>query len=75
MIDKALRKFLRQLASLPSQSHYEGSKVEACLAHAADGGRRPETWTDFLDLMKMIEVPSNFMAHRQDSPPQERKLC
>ena len=35
MIAKALRKFLRQLAKLPSRSNSEGAKVGASLARAA----------------------------------------
>jgi hypothetical protein len=31
-------------------------------------------WLDFFKLMKKIEVPGDFLLHRQDSPPQERNL-
>jgi antitoxin VapB len=36
--------------------------------------RRPESWKDFFELMKTIEVPDDFLADRQDHPPQKRDL-
>ncbi len=36
--------------------------------------RRPESWEDFFELMKSIDVPSDFLAERDDTPPQKRKL-
>jgi antitoxin VapB len=36
--------------------------------------RRPESWQDFFDLMKTIDVPEDFLEDRQDAPPQKRKL-
>ena len=36
--------------------------------------RRPESWEDFFELMKGIDVPSDFLAERDDPPPQKRKL-
>jgi len=34
--------------------------------------RRPESWEDFFKLM--IDVPSDFLTGRDDTPPQKRKL-
>jgi hypothetical protein len=36
--------------------------------------RRPESWEDFFELMRGIDVPSDFLAGRDDTPPQKRKL-
>lgn len=36
--------------------------------------RKPSTWDDFFVLMKSIHVPDDFMADREDSPPQERNI-
>jgi antitoxin VapB len=36
--------------------------------------RRPESWGDFFELMKNIDVPEDFLADRKDPPPQKRKL-
>jgi virulence-associated protein VagC len=35
--------------------------------------RRPESWEDFFELMKSIDVPEDFLADREDAPPQKRK--
>jgi len=35
--------------------------------------RRPESWHDFFDLMACIEVPRDFLADREDAPPQKWK--
>ena len=36
--------------------------------------RRPESWEDFFELMKTIDVPEDFLADRNDAPPQKREL-
>lgn len=36
--------------------------------------RKPGDWEDFFELMKTIEVPADFLADRQDTPPQARDL-
>ena len=36
--------------------------------------RRPESWQDFFELADRIKVPEDFMADRDDRPPQKRKL-
>ena len=36
--------------------------------------RRPESWRDFFELMKTVEVPKDFLADRKDAPPQKRRL-
>lgn len=33
----------------------------------------PESWHDFFELMKTIDVPDDFLADRQDVQPQKRK--
>jgi antitoxin VapB len=30
--------------------------------------RRPESWEDFFEMMKNIDVPSDFLADRDDAP-------
>jgi prevent-host-death family protein len=34
----------------------------------------PASWQGFFELMKNIDVPEDFLADRQDAPPQKRKL-
>jgi len=36
--------------------------------------RPTESWQDFFELLKTIDVPDDFLADRQDAPPQPRKL-
>ncbi len=36
--------------------------------------RKPGTWKDFFELVKDADVPDDFMADRQDAPPQTRDL-
>ena len=34
--------------------------------------RRPGDWEEFLALVGCLDVPQDFMADRQDGPPQDR---
>lgn len=36
--------------------------------------RKPGTWDDFFALSKELDVPADFLADRDDAPPQERDL-
>jgi antitoxin VapB len=36
--------------------------------------RKPESWDDFFELMKTIEVPEDFMAERDNELPPDRNL-
>lgn len=36
--------------------------------------RRPDSWQDFFDLTRTLDVPEDFLANRHDTPPQKRKL-
>jgi hypothetical protein len=35
--------------------------------------RRAGPWEDFFELMKTLDLPDDFLADRQDAPPQKRK--
>jgi antitoxin VapB len=74
---KLFRNGRSQAVRLPSEYRFEGSEVYV----RRDPGtgdvilsRRPESWEDFFELMKSIDVPSDFLADRDDLPPQKRKL-
>jgi antitoxin VapB len=74
---KLFRNGRSQAVRLPAEYRFEGSEVY--IHRDPDTGdvilsRRPESWQDFFDLMKTIEVPEDFLADRQDSPPQKRNL-
>jgi antitoxin VapB len=75
---KLFRNGRSQAVRLPSEYRFEGSEVY--VRRDADTGdvilsRRPESWRDFFELMKTIELPEDFLADRGDTPPQKRKLC
>lgn len=36
--------------------------------------RKPGSWEDFFKLVETVEVPKDFMADRDNAPPQERDL-
>ena len=66
-----------QAVRLPAEYRFQGSEVY--VRHDPATGdvilsRRPDSWQDFFDLMKTIDVPNDFMADRDDGPPQKREL-
>ena len=66
-----------QAVRLPAEYRFEGSEVY--VRRDADTGdvilsRRPESWRDFFELMKTVEVPEDFLVDREDAPPQKRDL-
>jgi antitoxin VapB len=74
---KLFRNGRSQAVRLPSEYRFEGSEVYVRRDPATGDvilSRRPESWKDFFELMKTIEVPSDFLTDRDDAPPQKRKL-
>jgi antitoxin VapB len=74
---KLFRNGRSQAVRLPSEYRFEGSEVYVRRDPSTGDvilSRRPESWEDFFELMKNIEVPSDFLAKRDDRPPQKRKL-
>ena len=66
-----------QAVRLPSEYRFEGSEVYVRRDSATGDvilSRRPESWEDFFEMMKSIDVPSDFLADRDDAPPQKRRL-
>lgn len=60
----------------PAEYRFEGSKVYIRRNPTSGDvtlSRRPESWQDFFELMKTIDVPEDFLADRHDAPPQKRK--
>jgi virulence-associated protein VagC len=71
-----LRIFLAEFASTRPQTEIP-TQIEAMIYPATGDvilSRRPESWEDFFELMRGIDVPSDFLAERDDTPPQKRKL-
>lgn len=74
---KLFRNGRSQAVRLPSEFRFEGSEVYIRRDLATGDvilSRRPESWEDFFELMKNIEVPDDFLSGRQDMPPQKRDL-
>ena len=70
---KLFRNGRSQAVRLPSDYRFEGSEVYVRRDPATGDvilSRRPESWEDFFELM----VPSDFLAERDDTPPQKRQL-
>jgi antitoxin VapB len=74
---KLFRNGRSQAVRLPAQYRFPGSEVYVRRDPSTGDvilSRRPDSWRDFFDLMKTIDVPKDFLADRQDTPPQKRKL-
>ena len=74
---KLFRNGRSQAVRLPSDFRFQGSEVYVRRDPATGDvilSRRPESWHDFFDLLKTIDVPEDFLADRGDAPPQKRKL-
>jgi antitoxin VapB len=74
---KLFRNGRSQAVRLPAEYRFEGSEVYVRRDPTTGDvilSRRPESWKDFFELMKTIDVPEDFLADRQDAPPQKRKL-
>jgi antitoxin VapB len=74
---KLFRNGRSQAVRLPADFRFQGSQVYVRRDPASGDiilSRRPESWQDFFELMKSIEVPDDFLADRHDAPPQKRKL-
>ena len=74
---KLFRNGRSQAVRLPSEYRFEGSEVY--VRRDPESGdvilsRRPESWRDFFQLVKTLEVPSDFLTDRKDTPPQKRNL-
>jgi antitoxin VapB len=74
---KLFRNGRSQAVRLPSEFRFEGTEVFVRRDPATGDvilSRRPESWRDFFDFMKTLDVPEDFLAERKDTPPQKRKL-
>ncbi len=72
---KLFRNGRSQAVRLPAEYRFEGAEVYVRRDPATGDvvlSRRPDSWQDFFELMKKIEVPQDFLADRGDTPPQKR---
>jgi antitoxin VapB len=66
-----------QAVRLPAEYRFEGSEVYIRRDPATGDvvlSRKPESWHDFFDLLKTVQVPDDFLSDRGDRPPQKRDL-
>jgi len=74
---KLFRNGRSQAVRLPVEYRFEGGEVFVRRDPATGDvilSRRPDSWDDFFELLKTIEVPDRFLSDRNDVPPQKRKL-
>ncbi len=71
---KLFRNGRSQAVRLPADYRFEGSEVYIRRTAAGDVvlSRKPESWRDFFELMKTVDVPEDFLSDRKDAPPQTR---
>jgi antitoxin VapB len=65
-----------QAVRLPAEFRFEGSEVyirRDPVTRDVILSRRPESWKDFFELAKKVDVPANFLSERGDWPPSARK--
>jgi antitoxin VapB len=74
---KLFRNGRSQAVRLPAEYRFEGTEVFVRRDPATGDvilSRRPESWSDFFQLVTTIDVPDDFLTDRDDTPPQEREL-
>lgn len=74
---KLFRNGRSQAVRLPAEYRFKGSEVY--IRRDAETGdivlsQRPDSWQIFFDLADRTGVPEEFMADRDNAPPQKRRL-
>lgn len=76
-VAKLFRNGRSQAVRLPADCRFEGAEVYVRRDPVTGDvilSRRPDSWSDFFEFMKTIEVPDDFLTDRGDQRPQKRKL-
>jgi len=69
--------FRSQAVRLPAEYRFDGSEVFVRRDPVTGNvilSRRPDSWQDFFESVKTIDVPDDFLADREDRPPWKRNL-
>ena len=64
-----------QAVRLPREFRFEGQEVFIRRDPASGDiilSRKPGDWAEFFELVKTLDVPADFMADRNQGPPQSR---
>jgi len=76
-IARLFRNGRSQAVRLPAEYRFEGAEVFIRRDPTTGDvilSRRPESWADFFEMMKTVDVPADFLSDLDDAPPQKRKL-
>ncbi len=74
---KLFRNGRSQAVRLPAEYRFEGSEVYVRRDPRTGDvilSRRPESWQEFFELLKKIDIPGDFLSDRDQTPPQKRDL-
>lgn len=66
-----------QAVRLPAEYRFDGKEVFIRRDEATGDvilSRHPDTWDDFIQMVKKADVPIDFMSDRRDDPPPKRDL-
>ena len=72
---KLFRNGRSQAVRLPAEFRFKGSEVYVRRDPQTGDvilSRRPDSWDEFFDLLKTLEIPDDFLTDRSDQPPQKR---
>ncbi len=74
---KLFRNGRSQAVRLPAEYRFEGSEVYVRRDPRTGDvilSRRPESWQEFFELLKNVDIPGDFLSDRDQTPPQKRDL-
>jgi antitoxin VapB len=75
---KLFRHGRSQAVQLPPEYRFEGSEVHIRRAPSSGDvvlSRRPESWEEFFELLKTIDVPQDFLPDRDDARERKNAVC
>jgi antitoxin VapB len=76
-VAKLFRNGRSQAVRLPAECRFAGSEV--FIQRDPKSGdvvlsRRPDSWDDFFELTRTLEIPEDFLSDCDDAPPQKRAV-
>ena len=72
---KLFRNGRSQAVRIPAEFRIEGTEVYIRYDSSTRDlilSRRPDSWRDFFELADQMRLPKDFLAEREDLPPQKR---
>ncbi len=76
-VAKLFRNGRSQALRLPAEYRFEGAEVFVRRDPQTGDvilSRRPESWKEYFELVKHLELPEDFLSDRHDESPQKRAL-